>query len=71
MPRKVLAEFNCPFCGLGVRALSEPQAVMHFEPMCPKFEAEEPLVFLRNARVAMVGSMPDDDEWPVTGGGSE
>ncbi|HXJ49290.1 MAG TPA: hypothetical protein VNF91_09000 [Candidatus Acidoferrum sp.] len=65
------AQFSCPFCGRRVVAHSEPQAVMHEMPMCPKFEAEEPLMFLRNARVAMVGRMPDDDEWPVTGGGSE
>jgi len=37
---------------------------MHSMPMCAKFEAEEPLMFLHNMRVAKVGPLPDDAEWP-------
>lgn len=35
------------------------------------FENEEPLTFLRNARFAKGIVLPDDDEFPVTGGGHE
>jgi hypothetical protein len=57
----------CPFCGgaLGVIDTEEKQAVLHSEPSCQKFQDEEPLTFLRNARMAAVGPLPDDDEWPM------
>jgi hypothetical protein len=54
----------CPFCSGRVSISRNPNAVMHSMPMCAKFEAEEPLMFLHNMRVAKVGPLPDDAEWP-------
>jgi len=65
-----LVDFDCPFCGGHVSIAeqssnSENVMGMHSLPMCDKFRDEDLLVYLRNARVAMVGPQPDDDEWPV------
>jgi hypothetical protein len=58
-------DLECPFCGANVVVSASPQAVMHGLPMCKKFEDEDPLVFLRNARLIIVGPLPDDAEYPV------
>lgn len=55
----------CPFCKGIVAIVDEPQALIHSEPTCSKFDEEEPLVFLRGMRLATVGPLPDDDEWPL------
>ena len=61
--------FDCPFCGapvtVGDKVGTENYSVMHGMPMCKKFEEEDVLVYLRNARVALVGRLPDDDEHPI------
>jgi len=59
-------DFKCPFCGGNVVVVAERHAVMRSMPMCEKFDKEDPLVFLRNARMVVVGKMPDDDEWPIS-----
>jgi hypothetical protein len=57
----------CPFCGaaIGVMRKEGQQAVAHGLPTCAKFESEDPLMFLHNVRMRTVGSLPDDDEWPL------
>lgn len=65
--------FTCPFCG-GTVTVGEHETdgkksgnhvVLHTMPPCQKYIDEDPLVFIRNARVAVVGPLPDDDEHPV------
>lgn len=58
-------DFKCPFCAGSVIVSDNPRAVMHTMPYCKKFDEEDPLVFLRNARVAVAGSLPDDGDFPV------
>lgn len=65
--RTAALHWDCPFCSGRFGYSDEPQGVLHSIPYCAKFEVEEPLMYLRNARVAMVGRLPDDDEWPVPG----
>jgi hypothetical protein len=56
----------CPYCGGRIGAIGEGQlAAMRSFPACPKFEAEDPLTFLHNMRMKVVGPVPDDDEWPM------
>ena len=54
---------KCPYCegSIGTGDMS----VFHSIPYCEKFDKEEPLVFLRNVRLATVGKLPDDEEWPL------
>jgi hypothetical protein len=64
---------TCPFCP-GHYTLAQGEDgyfITHTIPYCEKFGNEDPLVYVRNARVAKIGRLPDDDEWPVTGGGHE
>lgn len=65
---------ECPFCkgkyGF-FKTKDGKQGSAHTTPVCEKFENEEPLTFLRNARFAKGIVLPDDDEFPVTGGGHE
>ena len=62
-------KFTCPFCSgdvtVGDKNGSGQAVVMHSVEPCAKYIDEDPLVFLRNARVKMHGPLPDDDEWPV------
>lgn len=61
-------DFTCPFCGgrvcVGDSTLGE-SLVMHTQPMCDKFRDEDPLVFLRNARVKVIGPVEGDEEYPI------
>ena len=67
--------FVCPYCAgritVGkvvegdVAVEADTPMVLHTMPPCEKYLQEDTLVFLRNARVAALGSQPDDDEWPV------
>jgi hypothetical protein len=66
----VAAEVQCPFCVGTIVVTRTPRAVMHTSPPCPKFEAEDPLVFLRNARFEVGGMLPDDVEWPLPPAGA-
>jgi hypothetical protein len=67
-------DVTCPFCDGKYGFFEGPDGqsgVLHTPPYCPKFEAEAALIFLRNARLAKGFHLPDDDEWPATGGGHE
>jgi hypothetical protein len=57
----------CPFCGGRVGAVNDgdKQASAHSMPICQKFETEDPLMFLHNMRVKLIGRLPDDDEYPM------
>lgn len=56
---------TCPFCKGEMKIVMEPMGILHSYPPCQKYIAEDPLVFLRNARLATVGPLPDDPEWPL------
>jgi hypothetical protein len=58
---------KCPFCDGAVHILNRPRAVMHTVPQCKKFMDEDPLVFLRNLRLATVGPVAGDEQWPIAG----
>ena len=58
-----VVDFDCPFCGGHVHlaeesAQSEKMMIMHSMPMCQKFADEDPLIYIRNARVAVHGRLP-------------
>lgn len=60
---------KCPFCGAGDVMIIGKEAtrsgVGHSNTPCPKFLAEEPGMFVHNMRIALVGRMPDDDDYPM------
>lgn len=57
----------CPYCGKAVAVVQEEgkEAVLHGLPICEKFEAEDPMMFIHNMRMKVAGPQPDDDEWPM------
>ncbi len=56
---------KCPFCDGKIGIVRKQMAVLHSMPQCAKFEAEDPMMFLRNVRMKTVGRVPNDDEWPM------
>lgn len=56
---------KCPFCDGNFSWVMEPMAVGHSIPPCPKFVKEDAMTFIRNVRLATVGPLPDDAEWPL------
>jgi hypothetical protein len=61
-------EFTCPFCqGKVIVSDSGSGAVLHTLPPCQKYLDEDALMFLRNARMKVVGPMPGDEEFPIGG----
>lgn len=56
---KAQVTFTCPFCKGEVHAGSDAEGrggVLHTLPMCEKFEAMEPDVFMEAARFKMTGN---------------
>lgn len=56
---------KCPFCVGEIKVINEPRSIAHTVPPCQKYLDEDVLVFLRNVRLATVGPLPDDAEWPL------
>lgn len=56
---------KCPFCLGEITVLTKERAIAHTVPPCEKYAQQDVLTFFRNVRLATVGPVPDDAEWPL------